>query len=259
MLGVLVSSLLAASPASLASLGFQTVNVPQNVGDFALQHLSERLGQLGVQVITPAEIQALLGLERQKQLLGCSEQATSCTAELADALGAEASLLGTVARLGDTLELSIKVVSNRTGARRAGFTERVQGEGALFAVMDRAAESLAEQLRPPPPPGSDRRGRALVPALVGGVALLAAGASYGLAREAHLDLTDPARPAVANGAAKASTGQAWQVTGAVSTGVAVAAAAVATWLFVTGAPTTVAPSVGLWGGAPSLAVTGSFP
>jgi hypothetical protein len=259
-----LSGLLAAAPITVASPGFETVNVQEKVGGFALAHLSERLGALGIKVITPAEIQAVLGIDRQRQLLGCSDGA-SCSTELMDALGAEATMLGTLAKLGDTIELSIKVISSRTGARRAGFTERVRDESALFEVMDRAATSLAEQLNPPAP-GSKResgglhlRKATLVPAIIGGVALAAAGVTYGLAVDAHFELTDRTRPAVVDGASRAATGQTLQTVAAVAGGVGVAAAAVAVWFYVTGDAPPVTASVGPVGGGAVVSFGGRFP
>lgn len=268
MLSLVLMGALGAAPTSLAALSFQTVNVSEKVGDFALQHLSERLGQLGVQVITPAEVQAVLGLERQKQLLGCSEQASECTAELANALGADASMVGTLAKLGDTIELSLKVIDSRSGRRKAGFTERVRDEAALFEVMDRAATSLAEQLRPgasatvttsAPAAGPHLRKLTLVPAIVGGVALVTAGVSLFFANDAHQQLTDSHRDPPANPQATANAGAAWQTAAGVAGGVAVASAAVAAWFYLSGDAPPVTPVALVVDGAPALAVGGRLP
>lgn len=264
MLLAFLSTFLAAAPTSIAALPLQTVNVPDKVATFALEHLSERLGQLHLKVVTPSEIQALLGLERQKQLIGCTEEASSCTAELADALGADASLVGTMAKLGETIELSIKIISNRGGARLAGFTQRVQKEADLFEVMDRAADSLAEQLAPKTDvptasAGLHLRNRTAIPAIVGGVALASAGAAAIVALEAHLDLTDATRPPLADGEAKAAAMQQWQTVSAVAAGVGVAAVAVAIWFYASGEPPVLTPSVALTGGAATLTIGGTLP
>ena len=263
--------LLSATPITVASPGFQAVNVEEKVAGFALEHLSERLGRLGIRVITPTEIQAILGLERQRQLLGCGESNTSCAAELGDALGAESTMIGTLARLGDTLELSIKVVSNRTGERRAGFSERVKSESELLELMDEAATSLAQQLLPPtavvpgvsqPAPGLRLRlrNRALIPVVIGAVFAVASGTMYGLAFAAHADLTNAALPPPANGTTRAAEGQTFQTLSAVFAGATVASAAVALWFYVSGAPPPLlTASLGLVGGAPAFTFGGRFP
>lgn len=54
----------------------------------------EWVSKAGVfQVVSQADIRTLLGVERQKQLLGCGEDAASCMAELSGALDARYLLL----------------------------------------------------------------------------------------------------------------------------------------------------------------------
>lgn len=59
--------------------------------------LATHLREHGLKVMTGRDIGAVLGLERQKQLLGCMDDSTSCSAELAGALGVGALVVGTVA------------------------------------------------------------------------------------------------------------------------------------------------------------------
>lgn len=161
------------------------------------------------------------------------------------------------------------MVSNRSGGRKAGFTERVKGESELFAMLDRAADSLAEPLGRSSAPGVVASGSdgprlkrlTLIPGAVAGLAALGAAGSYALAREAHLDLTDPNRPPVANPDARAAQGQQWQTVAAVASGVAVVSVAVAAWFFLSGdeaPPVAAAVSVGA-GGAPTLVLGGRLP
>src|SRR4051812_28359915 len=51
-------------------------------------------------VVTSDALRSLLALERQKQLLGCSEGESTCMAEVADALGVQYLVTGTVTALG---------------------------------------------------------------------------------------------------------------------------------------------------------------
>ena len=198
--------MLCATPApelKLAAPAFNVVDVKIEVANYALEHLAEQLGQRGIRIITPREITALLGMERQRQLTGCSDESNSCMAELGDALGANGIVLGDLARLGDTVELTLKVVSSPGNRRLAGFTDRVKRESELFEVLDRAAESIADQLRPKSPqvPGAGLHLRRFtwIPAAVGAVALAGAGGSYVAASRAHATLIDDKSPVVSNG------------------------------------------------------------
>jgi TolB-like protein len=61
------------------------------------------------QVMAQKEVSTLLGLERQKQLLGCNDGASTCQTELAGALGARFVLSGSVTKLGgDTFQLNLQ-------------------------------------------------------------------------------------------------------------------------------------------------------
>lgn len=57
--------------------------------------------------LTSKDVQTILGLERQKQLMGCAE-ASSCLAELAGAMGAPYLLSGTISQIGPSLQLSMQ-------------------------------------------------------------------------------------------------------------------------------------------------------
>src|SRR3954468_17725021 len=52
------------------------------------------------EVLGQSDLATLTGLEREKKMLGCSDDATSCMAEVAGALGAPYVFAGTVGRVG---------------------------------------------------------------------------------------------------------------------------------------------------------------
>src|SRR4051812_17891778 len=60
--------------------------------------------------ISSVEIQTLIGVDRQKQLLGCSEG--SCLTEMAGALGAPYLMSGSLAKVGDIFQLNIQVIDS---------------------------------------------------------------------------------------------------------------------------------------------------
>ncbi|MBX5481855.1 MAG: hypothetical protein IRZ16_08465 [Myxococcaceae bacterium] len=123
----------APSPAvlKLAAPGLEAVDVDPKKAQFLNDFLSEQAGRRSegrIQVLTQSEVAALLGLERTKQLLGCSDEATSCLTEIAGALGADGLVVGNVAKFGDQYAMTIKVLGPAGGeplfsASRTGMTE----------------------------------------------------------------------------------------------------------------------------------------
>ncbi|MEW5742537.1 MAG: hypothetical protein AB1938_26705 [Myxococcota bacterium] len=135
MLGLLLTATLsAAAPMKVASTGFTTVGVESDKAQFFAQHLAQQLslGE-GLTVMTPQDAAAVLGLERQKQLLGCSEQAQACLVELAGALGAQAILSGSVARVGTRLSATVKIIDASNA--RTLFATSVSGEDDEALVL----------------------------------------------------------------------------------------------------------------------------
>lgn len=60
--------------------------------------------------LSASEMAALIGIERQKQLLGCADDETSCLAELAGALGAAYFFDAELSRPGDRFLLVLRVM-----------------------------------------------------------------------------------------------------------------------------------------------------
>ena len=59
-------------------------------------------------VVRPADIDALLGLERAKDAAGCDD--VSCASTIAQALGVELLMTGTAGKLGDELVLALTLI-----------------------------------------------------------------------------------------------------------------------------------------------------
>jgi TolB-like protein len=64
-----------------------------------------------VDAITSAEIGEILGVERQKQLLGCSE--SGCLAEIGGALGSDYLLTSQAGKIGSRVRLDIRLIDAR--------------------------------------------------------------------------------------------------------------------------------------------------
>ncbi len=103
------------------------------------------------QIITTSDMNAMLGLEKMKEAMGCSDLA--CAAEIGGALGVDLMVTGSVGRLGDELLVQVSLID----AKRATVQKRGRGtvkdDEKLYrhAVELAVAELLGE---PPPKPAS---------------------------------------------------------------------------------------------------------
>jgi hypothetical protein len=138
------------APVRLASTGFNAVNVPADVATLYGETFVNKLGATGdLVVLTPKDLSALVGLERQRELIGCAE--SHCVAELAGALGVDGVIRGDVAHLGSSWQLNIRIVSG-TGEVLYVFERRLRTEDELLDSLGPAAESarlaIMNRLRP---------------------------------------------------------------------------------------------------------------
>jgi hypothetical protein len=144
-------------------------------------------------VIGMSEIRRMLDLEADKQTLGCSGDNQSCLVEIADAVGVDTIVVGSLARVGNETVLGLKRIDQRD-AKASGTTRRVptgDGEEVLALVGPAVADvfpdvplrtgetrgvsaETARRLNPPPLP-------AFVPFALGGVAIVALVATTGAA------------------------------------------------------------------------------
>jgi hypothetical protein len=77
---LLVALLLTAAPAkTLAALELEAQQVPAAVAKLVGTHLAQKLTLKGFQVLTSADLAAMIGVERQKTLMGCNEE-SNCLA-----------------------------------------------------------------------------------------------------------------------------------------------------------------------------------
>ncbi len=161
-----------AEPLTMVATPFTFSGVDPAVGATWQERFVSRLRTDGLKVTTAQDVQQLLGLERQRALLGCSSEG-SCLAELAGALGVALVLSGNVAKSESGFVASVRVLRARDGQVLASPSERVTTEAALLDWLDATALAVQRQLVPPPPMSPVVR---WVPAFVG-VGLLAASAT----------------------------------------------------------------------------------
>jgi TolB-like protein len=186
-------TLAGAEKPKLAVLDLQPAGVAPEIATALTDAITQEVSRRGIfDVIASSDIRTLLGMERQKQLLGCSDDAKSCTAELAGALGARFVLSGTLSKLGDALQLSLQTLDTQK-AQPIGRSVRIAADARELSEQLPWAVAEATGTPAPAPPS-----RALSVSLIGvGGAALVTGAIVGidaLSRESALrqDLAQPA-------------------------------------------------------------------
>jgi hypothetical protein len=134
---------LAAGPSKLAVLPIGAgEGTPPGTAAALTETLSgEVRRRAGVEVITQREISAVLSLERQKEMLGCTTDA--CMAELGGALGCDRLVTGDVARLGESWLVHLRLVETARARVAAQSDRRLRG-GTIDDVLDQLPAMVAE-------------------------------------------------------------------------------------------------------------------
>jgi hypothetical protein len=265
IMGFIFSLVLVASPVRLAAPGLNGVGISKEQTAALGEHLATSFRQL--EVITQRDITALLGFERQKQLLGCSDESTSCMAELGNALGVEGLLVGEVTRLGALTQVTLRVLAAVDGKRLALFSARVDREEELFSTLERAARQLEEDTLVALGRGAlPSRGAGVSRAwaiLPGAIAVGGLGAGVGLQLAAGADYAAlVARTPPASGVTSLDLkeqGQGKQRWAAVAFGVGAAAAVATALVLILGGPSAAAPLSIAPGVDGSVVVSGVWP
>lgn len=102
-------------------------------------------------VMTANDVQQLIGLERQKQLLGCGEDSSSCLSELAGAIGVGYVMSGTLTRLGEAYQLTLQALDTQK-ATPLGRSSRIARDlETLNALVPYAVSEATSTPLPAPP------------------------------------------------------------------------------------------------------------
>lgn len=262
MLTLLGTLLLAATPATrIAVLDLAARGVdPRTAEALSLLLPTEvRRRVPGAVVTSGSELAQLLGIERQKQLLGCNED-SSCVMELVNALGTGELVRGTVGRVGEIWLLELQHLDLAKQRPLGSTTRTVNREEGLIGALREAVEELL-------PLGAEgpRTARPLgLPILLwaSGAALIAAG-SVGLgveqAIQARFDAQQPGGSAAATPTVTRAESQTAQVLFPLSIaalGLGVVGLVAGTWRYASSEP--VAVALVPHPGGLSLAVGGAF-
>lgn len=250
------------------------LNLDDKLGDFYASHLAQQLSYRGVGTITSSEIAALLGFERQRQLLGCPDD--SCKADVLQRLGVDGLLVGRVTKLDKSYQLDVRIISPGDARPLAAASANTEDQDRLVGVFTVVAAQLANELsqklnRQLGPQGgvevvlqpSKVKRRSWAPLVAGVVSFGIGGALLGLARGAYNDLITPRTFDMAYDQATAdaiaSRGQTYQTVGWVMVGVGGACVVAAAAMFLLGGNDTVQAGVALTPSGGSIAVSGRWP
>ena len=101
-------------------------------------------------VTSQEDVKNLLGFERQKALVGCVE--TSCLAEIGGALGVEQIVTGSMAKIGESIVLVLRVVDVRHGTVLRDVTRRLRkaSQDTLLDALPNAVAQLYPGVEPLP-------------------------------------------------------------------------------------------------------------
>lgn len=262
---------LAAEPVRVAAPGFSSHGLEEKAGDFYADQVSQQLSFHGLKVITRSEVSALLGHERQRELLGCQDDSGSCAVELAGALGTDALLLGEAAKVGDKFRISVRIVSSKNGDKLSSAVVTASSEDAVLEafglVAPRIAKETIAKVRKEPVPAeaagvtTQRTGTKRffwIPAAVGGVALAGGAVSYFQAKSRFDELRSGTVLIEPRPSQLRNEGQSWQTLSMAGFGVGAAAFATAAGLVLFGSESVVEAGVAFGPAGASVGIAGSF-
>lgn len=149
MLAFVVLVALQAAPVKLVAPPWSVVRVDADVAGYFAEHFEQELRGRGFEVVTPRDIASILGLERQKQLLGCADD--GCAVELGNALGAAALVNASVAHLGGGFRATFRVISSTDGHALAQASAEGVDEATFLKSLTLAAGSIAREFGYAPP------------------------------------------------------------------------------------------------------------
>jgi TolB-like protein len=192
---LLVSSAWAAEKPRVAVLPFtSTEGATRALAESITEQVATELAASGrVEAVGSSDMAVLLGIERQKQLLGCDADST-CVAEMSAALGAPWLLTGSLARAGKTLRLDVKLLRSSDGKAVFRSGESLDDESELFRAVSRLVHALLPAMGLSEPSRAGPSFSSVGPWVVTGLGLAAVGVGIGFfanARTLKASLIDP--------------------------------------------------------------------
>jgi len=141
------------APAKMLVLELNPIGeVPPRVTKLITEVLLARLAEVSnLSTLGAADIEAMLGVEKQKDSLACSNVA--CMADLGGALGTDLVLYGGIGNLGSSYSVNLAVIDSARSAVRARVSATVpQHEDDLVPAIPRLVSDLVSRLNGPSSP-----------------------------------------------------------------------------------------------------------
>lgn len=141
-------STVAASKPTVLVLDLEPAGVSKDDAHFVTAEIARTLAEPAtVNVLSAADLRRLASLESDKQAMGCEAQ--SCLAELANAMGAEYVVFGTVGRIDEQFMLEVSLFA-AVAARPVGRRDvKASSLSLLLKRTPREVHALAGELLPP--------------------------------------------------------------------------------------------------------------
>ncbi len=137
---MLFASTAMAGKGAVAVLDIQGTGISKELLPTLTEILTVEIDQLGLyKVIAGRDVQAMLGFERQKDVLGCTDAA--CLAEIGGALGVERIVASHIGMVGSTYVVNIKLINIRMADTEGRVYETVRGE------VDTLIETIRKSVR----------------------------------------------------------------------------------------------------------------
>jgi hypothetical protein len=143
----LVLLTLAAAPQRIVVAPFTLAGADATISVVLEDALAQALRKRDFEVITRQEMSTLLGVERQRQLLGCSGESNSCLAELTNALGCELTVVTSLAKVEGGFRGVVRVMSTTSGQVKSQASLSATTTTALIDSLDGVANELVGPLK----------------------------------------------------------------------------------------------------------------
>lgn len=141
----------------VAVMEFRPLGTEQAKADLLSEIALTRASMMrGFEVIGRSDIASMIGFEKQKQVVGCSDD-YGCLAEVGGALGVDLVMVGTLGRLGSLYRIDLKLVDTKRAKVRGRIGATVEEkEEKLVAAVEKAVTDLllpetpVDEPTPPP-------------------------------------------------------------------------------------------------------------
>jgi TolB-like protein len=159
-----------AAHATVALLGLEAIDVPENIGQEITEALRQRIAATEGLRLVPGK-----DLVEVKLVFGCSDEAPACLAQAGNTLGATKVVLGNVRRIGGDFMLTLKMVDVARGTLDAVTSDAIPGKRAEPATFQQRSSRWVSKLT-----GRETTGSVQLRASVAGAALTLDGVAVGL-------------------------------------------------------------------------------